>query len=124
MCMRDRLCWDGITEQACKALLGFFQVPYEDGHGLTLASLRAGGATYLYLRRVPLDLIRWHGRWQTARTVEIYVQESAALTLLPSLPSSHTLKAFPFAWWSSYYSLMRYRLQYPPLVFHTHRDPN
>eukprot|EP00969_Alexandrium_andersonii_P141739 6267031-Alexandrium_andersonii.AAC.1 len=46
---------------------------------------------------VPLEKIRWHGRWSTARTVEIYVQECAALSLIPRLAPEHQLRIARFA---------------------------
>ena len=65
--------------------------------GLSLASSRGRGATFLYLIDVPLDKIRWHGRWSTVRTVEIYVQECAALSLIPKMPLAHQLGITRFA---------------------------
>ena len=48
------------------------------GHGYTLAGLRGGGATLLYLRErnVP-DLMR-RGRWSNQKTLEHYIQLAAA----------------------------------------------
>ena len=40
----------------------------------------------MYLSRVPLAEIQWRGRWASLRTLEFYIQEIAALTLLNSLP--------------------------------------
>ena len=84
-------------EGNARKLLEFFGVQWQDHFGLTLASLRGGGATYFYLMNVPLDKIRWHGRWSTVRTVEIYVQECAALSLIPGLASEHQLRIARFA---------------------------
>ena len=84
-------------EQNARALLAFFGVQWRDHSGLTLASLRGGGATYLYLIDVPLDKIRWHGRWSTVRTVEIYVPECAALSLIPGMPLEQQLRIARFA---------------------------
>ena len=46
---------------------------------------------------VPLDLIRWLGRWGTMRTVEIYIQEVAALSALQNLPVSARARIAVFA---------------------------
>ena len=53
--------------------------------GLTLASLRAGRATQLYMEGMPLDRIRFEGRWKNMATLEHYIQEAAATTILTSL---------------------------------------
>ena len=76
--------------QLVSLLVSFFGVAWKDGEGVTLASLRGGGATYLYLQGVALDTIRWKGRWQAPRTLEVYIQECAALTMLRGL-SPHVL---------------------------------
>ncbi|CAK9047429.1 Phosphodiesterase [Durusdinium trenchii] len=57
------------------------QRPYE------LASLRAGGATWLLGMTESPDLVRRRGRWQAMRTCEIYLQEIAVATSLPLLPT-------------------------------------
>ena len=57
-----------------------------DGTGLTPASHRAGGATLMFRECNSIEYVRWHGRWAcTSRTLEVYVQEVAALTVLPNL---------------------------------------
>ena len=53
--------------------------------GLTLASLRAGKATDLYMSGVPLDRIRFEGRWKSMHTLEHYIQEAAATTVLQAV---------------------------------------
>ena len=45
-----------------------------------LASLRAGGATFLMQRLEDAELVRRRGRWLSARVLEIYLQEIAAAT--------------------------------------------
>ena len=57
-------------------------LPPEDLVGLTLASLRAGGATWLFETTRDLQLVRWRGRWASMRTLEVYIQEVAADRLL------------------------------------------
>lgn len=45
-----------------------------------LASLRAGGATFLMQRLEDAELVRRRGRWLSARVLEIYLQEISAAT--------------------------------------------
>ena len=51
-----------------------------------LASLRAGGATWLLAQTESPDLVRRRGRWTAIRTMEIYLQEISVATSLASLP--------------------------------------
>ena len=75
-----------------RMLVAKFGVAYSDATGVTLAGLRSGGATFLYLSGVSLEEVRWTGRWQAARTLEFYIQECAALSLLGQLsPASRQL---------------------------------
>ena len=50
--------------------------------GFTLASIRAGAATQMYIDGIDLSRIQWMGRWRSAKTLEIYIQEVAALNIL------------------------------------------
>ena len=54
--------------------------------GPTPGSLRGSGATDLYLNYVSISEIQWTGRWIRLQTLEFYLQEVAARTLLPRLP--------------------------------------
>ena len=66
-----------------------FGLSIVDGIGLTPSSHRGGGATALFERCQSLDMVRWAGRWSTqSRTMEIYVQEVAAASALPSLSAT------------------------------------
>ena len=56
----------------------FFGVVARDKIGYTPASLRAGGATQLYIAGVPLGDIRWQLRHASEQSVRRYVQASAA----------------------------------------------
>ena len=67
------------------ALVSFFGVPPVDGTGITPASHRGGGATWFFQATGNLELTRWRGRWQQNRTLEVYLQEVAAASLLPEL---------------------------------------
>eukprot|EP00435_Cladocopium_sp_Y103_P053469 s2702_g17.t1 len=53
--------------------------------GATPAVLRGSGATALYLQSEDLSLIQWRGRWAQLKTVEHYIQEVAAQSLLAQL---------------------------------------
>ena len=80
--------WAGSATQfraAHNALVQFFGVSSLDGVGITPASHRGGGATWFFECTDDLPRTQWRDRWQAARTFEIYVQEVAAATLLPSL---------------------------------------
>ena len=63
-------------------------IPTGDTVGLTLASLRAGGATWLYSETRDLELVRWRGRWGAPRTLEVYIQEVGALHILSEVEQS------------------------------------
>jgi hypothetical protein len=78
-------------------LVQYFGVPFSERTGVTLAGLRAGGATFQYLAGVSLEQIRWNGRWQAPRTLEFYIQECAALSLLASLPPADRMKVHQFS---------------------------
>jgi hypothetical protein len=78
-------------------LVQFFGACSRDGTGLTPASLRGGGATHFYQEGCPFDVVRWKGRWQAPRTVEIYIQEVAANSVLPGLTIQQREKLRRFA---------------------------
>ncbi len=67
------------------ALLDFFGVPSVDGAGITPASHRGGGTTWRFFQGETLSMIRWRGRWTSDRSLEIYLQEVGAASILPSL---------------------------------------
>ena len=52
----------------------------------TPAVLRGSGATALCLESEDLSLIQWRGRWAQLKTVEHYIQEVAAQSLLAQMP--------------------------------------
>ena len=64
----------------CLALL-----PGPRGKQLDLASLRAGGATWLMQVTEDSELTRRRGRWLNSKIMEIYVQEVTAVLFLPLL---------------------------------------
>ena len=79
------------------ALVRFFGIEPCDGKGITPASLRGGGATWLFQQIGSIELLRWRRRWQQVRTVEIYVQEVAALSVLPALSVPRRFRIRKFA---------------------------
>ena len=54
----------------------------------TPGSIRGSGATYFYLLTEDVARIQWRGRWRRLETVEFYLQEVAARTLINDLPDS------------------------------------
>eukprot|EP00974_Lingulodinium_polyedra_P015770 1529546-Lingulodinium_polyedra.AAC.1 len=72
-----------LFRQQWDEALYFFGIPSCSSVGLTPASMRAGGATWFWQASGDFEATRWRGRWLTGRTLEIYLQETAAVTLLP-----------------------------------------
>ena len=69
-------------------VLAALGLPYRSGQkpkALTLASLRAGGATWLITATESADLVKRRGRWASHRIMEIYLQEVSAATYLNDL---------------------------------------
>ena len=52
---------------------------------LTLASFRAGGATWLISQSDSSELVRRRGRWISIQTMEIYIQEVMSLTYMTDI---------------------------------------
>ena len=72
--------WDQIL-----AKLG---IPFSlQSNGATPAVLRGSGATALHLQTENLPLVQWRGRWSQQKTVEYYIQEVGAQSMLARLPS-------------------------------------
>ena len=72
-----------------KQLLAALLLPVNskpDRRTLDLGSMRAGGATHLQMLLEDAELTRRRGRWLSARTMEIYLQESAATLFFPQQP--------------------------------------
>ena len=91
-------CSPSELQKLIRLLVNFHGVSWHDGAGgVTLAGLRAGGATSYYMARVPLTEIQWRGRWSSLRTLEFYIQEIAALTLLNLLPNALVQQLHLFA---------------------------
>ncbi|CAE7881265.1 fat-7, partial [Symbiodinium microadriaticum] len=67
-------------------LCGALRLPSSPSAGrphLELASLRAGGASWMMLVSEDAERIRRRGRWLNSRVMEIYVQEVTALQFMP-----------------------------------------
>ena len=80
------------ANQLFAALAQQLGVSTRDGTGLTWASLRGGGATNMYLAGRPREQIQWAGRWRSALTLDTYIQEVAAMSLMTELhPDSRAL---------------------------------
>ena len=54
--------------------------------GFTPASLRAGGATSLFLRTRNIAIVRFTGRWRSDLTLTHYLQEAVSAFILASMP--------------------------------------
>ncbi len=67
------------------ALVRFFGVCTDEGVGITPGSHRGGGATFMFQELEDLNKTHWRGRWRQLRTLEVYVQEVAAVSVLPDL---------------------------------------
>jgi hypothetical protein len=71
------------------------------GMGFTLASLRAGGATFFYRAGYAIEWLRFRGRWKAQSTLEHYIQEGTSLLLNACFSSqtrgviASTLAVFP-----------------------------
>ena len=56
--------------------------------GFTLSSLRTGGATCYFMTGVPIDTLRFAGRWLSIHTLEHYVQEAVATSVMSRVKPS------------------------------------
>ena len=78
------------------ALCAELRIPHGAPSGLTLGSIRPGGATWLYRTTDNSEVVRFRGRWTSSRMLEIYIQEVGASSVLPLLDEAareriHTL---------------------------------
>ena len=80
------------------ALVSFFGVSTVDGQGVTPASHRGGGAIALFNQTSDLELTRWRGRWSSSsRTLDIYIQEVGAASVIPGLSTQQRSQVLLFA---------------------------
>lgn len=71
------------------SILSRLEVPFLQEHdGCTPAVLRGSGATHMFLSTEDLPRVQWRGRWAQQKTLEFYVQEVAAQTMLSRLSPS------------------------------------
>jgi len=54
--------------------------------GLTPASLRPGGATFLYRTGTAIASIKYRGAWASERAMSVYIQEAMSAFVLQALP--------------------------------------
>ena len=54
--------------------------------GCTPAVLRGSGATHMFMSCEDLPRVQWRGRWSQQKTLEFYIQEVGAQSLLSKLP--------------------------------------
>lgn len=68
------------------AFLGKLGIPYlQQQDGCTPAVLRGSGATHMFLRTEDIPRVQWRGRWAQVKTLEFYIQEAAAQSMLARL---------------------------------------
>ena len=74
-------------------------IPTSRAHSrpLDLGSFRPGGATLMLQQTEDAELVRRRGRWVSAKVMEIYLQEIAAVTFYPSLPPTVRERVLYFA---------------------------
>ena len=93
----DRL-WpftSATLRQRLRCVLRKLSLPWQAGSKpkqLNLASLRAGGATWLIGQSESSELVRRRGRWVSQRTMEIYIQEVMASTFMTDIDDNCRLK--------------------------------
>ena len=108
-------------KQVARAL-GIPTTPSKDALHLELASLRAGGATWMMMCTDNPELVRRRGRWINAKVTEIYVQEVSSLQFLPRL--SPTSRQLVFGALESYAELWEQvafflKAEIPPATWHS-----
>ena len=64
---------------------------------LDLGSFRPGGATHILQLTEDSEFVRRTGRWVSAKVMEIYLQEIAAVTFYPNLPAQVREKVMIYA---------------------------
>ena len=76
-CQHFRRCHGAVAQ--------FFGIVATEAHGLTPASHRGGGATFFFQQSEDLPRTQWRGRWRQLKSMEIYIQEVAAVAFVPNL---------------------------------------
>lgn len=76
----------GVFRKQWNLLLDRLGIPFRKvDQGATPAVLRGSGATHLYTGCEDIAWIAWRGRWARTRTLEFYLQEVGAQTLIHQL---------------------------------------
>ena len=70
------------------ALLRVLRVPTGQARGFVLSGLRAGGITAYFNATGDLAACQWRGRWDSARTMEYYIQEAPMAAAYADLPAA------------------------------------
>jgi len=63
-----------------------------DQLGLNTSSLRAGGATWMFVRGTEISRLKFYGRWASEKTLAHYVQEAVSAQIVNGLPSHVALR--------------------------------
>ncbi|CAK0826020.1 unnamed protein product [Prorocentrum cordatum] len=76
----------------------FFGIAATEAHGLTPASHRGGGgATFCFEECEDLPRTQWRGRWRQLKSMEICIQEVAAVALVPNMAQASRQLVASFA---------------------------
>jgi len=70
-----------------RSIIQALRLPISQGHGMTPACLRSGGATFWYQLTDSTEYVRFRGRWSNSRMLEVYIQEVGACTFLSQQPA-------------------------------------
>ena len=79
------------------AILHFLQIPSGRSTFPTPGALRGSGATFFYIQTEDIPRSQWGGRWRRLETLEFYLQEVAARTLVNDLPAESRARVLQFA---------------------------
>jgi hypothetical protein len=91
----DSFLWPNTPHQFRKCFDLIMEVLHVEG--LTPASFRGGGATYLFEVTQDAPFVMRRGRWMSMRTMDIYLQELQAAMLLPRLSEIARMRIYTFA---------------------------
>ena len=94
-------------------LVEFFGIMPKDLDGLSPASHRSGGATYVWEQTLSTEAVRFRGGWASLKSLETYIQEAGAASVLATLPDTDRNRILTF---SDSFSvvLAEWLAQYPP----------
>ena len=76
----------------CSVVLGEHNLSDGQNEGGQVIGVEAfiiyGHSPCLFSELNGVEFVRWHGRWLAPRTLETYLQETAAVSLVPRLPAA------------------------------------